>query len=89
MNQNYELDEKKLVAHNIACAVSVVAASKGLTPENDENCELDAIISNVIAAYRYAYFHVARYHKQEHVEGIIGCPQQGSWTWSPIQPGQD
>jgi hypothetical protein len=47
-----EINESLLIAHNIACAASVVAVTKGVTPSQIAAGEMDDTITGIRDAYR-------------------------------------
>ena len=74
-----QIDEHLLIQHNIACAVSIVAACKDKKPASiGEQVEIDKIITEVEDAYQYALWKVKKYHSHV-VSELIECHKSSVW----------
>ena len=74
-----ELSESDLIAHHLACAAAMVAASKGLTPQNiDDHDAIDSILVDVKNAYQYAFWRANRHHTMA-VGDIIKSLESNNW----------
>lgn len=90
------IDENLLIAHNIACAVSIIATIKGIDPKAIDpddvdaqgvytNLDMDKIISSVSESYQYALWKTW-HHNRDVINEII---KHSDWqTWRSASPNQ-
>jgi len=81
-----EIDEQLLIAHNIACAASIIAVTKGIQPQGCHVVnEMDKILHDVAEAYKYSIWRLDKYDPHIILD-IVNVRQQSLWS-KPV--GQD
>ena len=82
-----EVDEQLLIAHNIACAASIIACNRGVNPKEAHICpEMDKIISEVTTAYKYTIWREFKYDLNTILD-ILNVRQQSLWNSGSSDPG--
>ena len=68
------INEQLLIKHNIATAVSIIAATKGINPKDEDyGNKLDRIIIDAEKAYAYSFWRIQRHHTTL-TEDVIQAP---------------